>query len=200
MEHAKSISRATPLKGWLDELLVVILVFVALLLGWAVKGWVEGQTVSFTSDDGAISLRYPARWLEQVDKSALLTVRDVRREGAFKPTFSLSTRGMNPDFPLTHNDLLVTLSIARGDELTAFRVLSLDPGTVGGKEASTMTYAYVAEAAGGSQAAVPVVVQAADSVAIHEGRAYIFTFAALAEHFEREQETFRSMLAGVDFN
>jgi len=107
---------------------------------------------------------------------------------------------MNPDFPLTHNDLLVTLSIARGDELTAFRVLSLDPGTVGGKEASTMTYAYVAEAAGGSQAAVPVVVQAADSVAIHEGRAYIFTFAALAEHFEREQETFRSMLAGVDFN
>lgn len=200
MEGAKSVRRATPLKRWLDELLVVILVLVALLLGWAVKGWVEGQTVAFTSDDGAISLRYPAGWLEQVDKNALLTVRDVRREGAFKPTFSLSTREMNPDFPLTHNDLLVTLSIARGDELTAFRVLSLDPGTVGGKEASTMTYAYVAEAAGGSRAAVPVVVQAADRVAIHDGRAYVFTFATLAEHFEREQETFRSMLAGVDFN
>jgi hypothetical protein len=199
MEGAMSIRRATPLKGWVDELLVVSLVLVALLLGWALKGWVEGQTVYFTSEDGAVSLRYPARWLEQVDKSALLTVRDVRREGTFKPVFSLSTREMNPDFPLTQNDLLVTLSIAKGDELTAFRVLSFDRGLVGGREASTMTYAYVAEAAGQSQANAPVVIQAADSVVIHEGKAYIFTFATLAEHFEREQGTYRSMLAAVDF-
>jgi hypothetical protein len=187
------------LKGWLDELLVVILVLVALLLGWAVKSWVEGQTVSFTSDDGVVSLRYPAHWLEQVDKNTLLTVRDVQREGAFKPTFSLSTREMNPDYPLTQNALLVALSIARGDELTAFRVLSVEPGMVGGKEASMMTYAYVAEAAGGSQAAVPAVVEAADCVVIHEGRAYIFTFATLAERFEQEQGTFRSLLAAVKF-
>jgi hypothetical protein len=199
MEGAKSVRRATPLKGWLDELLVVILVCVALLAGWAVKSWVQGQMVSFTSDDGAVSLRYPARWMEQVDKNTLLTVRDVRREGAFKPTFSLSTREMNPDYPLTQNDLLVTLSIARGNELTAFRVLSVEPGMVGGKEGSTMTYAYVAEAAGGLEAAVPVVVEAADCVTIHEGRAYIFTFATLAEHFEQEQETFRSLLAAVKF-
>ncbi len=199
MEGAKSVRRATPWKGWLDESLVVVLVFVALLAGWAVKSWVEGQTVSFTSDDGAVSLRYPARWLEQVDKNTVLTVRDVRREGAFKPTFSLSTREMNPDYPLTQNDLLVALSIAKGDELTGFRVLSVEPGMVGGKEASTMTYAYVVEAAGGPEAAVPVVVEAADCVTIHEGRAYIFTFATLEEDFEQEQENFRSLLATVEF-
>ncbi len=134
-----------------------------------------------------------------MDKNALLAVRDVRREGAFKPTFSLSTREMNPDYPLTQNDLLVALSIARGDELTAFRVLDIEPGMVEGTEASTMTYAYVTEAAGGSQAAAPVVVEAADCVVIHEGKEYIFTFATLAERFEQEQDTFRSLLASVKF-
>jgi hypothetical protein len=199
MEGAKSVRRAMPLKGWLDELLVVVLVCVALLAGWVVKSWVQGQTVFFASDDGAVSLRYPARWMEQVDKNTVLTVRDVRREGAFKPTFSLSTREMDPDYPLTQNDLLVSLSIAKGDELTAFRVLSIEPGLVGGKEASTMTYAYVAETASGPGASVPVVVEAADCVVIHQGRACIFTFATLAEHFEQEQGDFRSLLATVKF-
>jgi hypothetical protein len=188
------------LKSWLDELLVVVLVVVALLLGWALKGWVVGQTVSFTSDDGSVSLRYPARWLSQVDKNALLTVSDVRQEGAFKPTFSLSARELNPDFPLTQNDLLVTLSVAKAEELTAYRVLGVEPATVDGETASTMTYAYVAEPAGGAQNALPSVVQAVDCVVTHEGTAYVFSFATLAELFERDEAIFRSILGSVDFS
>jgi len=200
MVGTASVRRVTALKGWLDELLVVILVIVALLLGWAVKGWVEGQTGSFTSEDGSISLRYPARWLGQVDKNALLAVSDVRQQGVFKPTFSLSTREMNPDFPLTQNDLLVTLSLAKAEELTAYRVLSVDPATVDGQTASTMTYAYVAEPAGAPQNAIPAVVQAVDCVVTHEGRAYVFTFATLAERFERDEAIFRSILGSVNFD
>ena len=199
MVETASVRKATALKGWLDELLVVFLVIVALLLGWAVKGWVEGQVVSFTSEDGSINLHYPARWLGQVDKNALLTVTDVRQQGAFKPTFSLSMREMNPDFPLTQNDLLVTLSVAKAEELTAYRVLSVDPATVDGQTASTMTYAYVAEAAGAPQNAMPAVVQAVDCVVTYEGEAYVFTFATLAEHFERDEVIFRSILGSVDF-
>jgi hypothetical protein len=200
MQATNSIRRAAALKGWLDELLVVVLVVVALLLGWALKGWVVGQTVSFTSDDGSVSLRYPARWLEQVDKNALLTVSDVRQEGAFKPTFSLSAREMNPDFPLTQNDMLVTLSVAKAEELTAYRVLSVDPATVDGQPASTMTYAYVAEPGSGAQNAVPAVVQAVDCLVTHEGSAYVFSFATLAERFERDEAVFRSILGSVDFS
>jgi hypothetical protein len=188
------------LKGWLDELLVIVLVIVALLLGWALKAWVVGKTVTFTSDDGSVSLRYPARWLGQVDKETLLTVSDVRQEGAFKPTFSLSMREMNPDFPVTQNDLLVTLSVAKAGELTAYRVLSVDQATVGGQTASTMTYAYVAEPAGAPQSGLPVVVQAVDCVVTREGEAYVFTFATLAERFERDEVIFRSILGSVDFS
>jgi hypothetical protein len=200
MVDTASVRRATPLKGWLDELLVVVLVVVALLLGWVLKAWVVGQTVSFTSDDGSVSLRYPARWLNQVDKETLLTVSDVRQEGVFKPTFSLSTRDMNPAFPLTQNDLLVTWSVAKAQELTAYRVLSADPATVDGQTASTMTYAYVAEPAGAAQNAIPAVVQAVDCVVTYEGEAYIFTFATLAEHFESDEDIFRSILGSVDFH
>jgi hypothetical protein len=200
MVDTASVRRATALKGWLDELLIVVLVIVALLLGWALKAWVVGQTVSFTSDDGSVSLRYPARWLDQVDKDALLTVSDVRQEGVFKPTFSLSTREINPDFPLTQNDLLVTLSVAKAEELTAYRVLSVDPATVDGQTASTMTYAYVAEPAGAPQNAMPAVVQAVDCVVTYEGEAYVFTFATLAEHFGRDEAIFRSILGSVDFD
>ena len=200
MVDTASVRRASALKGWLDELLVVVLVIVALLLGWALKARVVGQTVSFTSDDGNVSLRYPAGWLDQVDKETLFTVSDVRQEGAFKPTFSLSIREMNPDFPLTQNDLLVTLSVAKAEELTAYRVLSVDPATVDGQAASTMTYAYVAEAAGAPQNAIPAVVQAVDCVVSYEGEAYIFTFATLAEYFEQDEAIFRSILGSVDFD
>jgi hypothetical protein len=200
MVDTASVRRASALKGWLDELLVVVLVIVALLLGWALKAWVGGQTVYFTSDDGNVSLRYPAGWLDQVDKETLLTVSDVRQEGVFKPTFSLITREMNPDFPLTQNDLLVTLSVAKAEALTAYRVLSVDPATVDGQTASTMTYAYVAEPAGAPQNAIPAVVQAVDCVVSYEGTAYIFTFATLAEHFDSDEDIFRSILGSVDFH
>jgi hypothetical protein len=195
MEASTSVRRSVPLKGWWDEVLVVALVIVALLLGWAFKGWVLGQMVTFTSDDGAVSLSYPDRWLEQVDKETLVTARDVRAEGLFKPTISLRSREMDPEFPLTENELLATLALNRGAELTAYRVLSVDQGTLGGLEASKVTYAYVAEPAGGSQGSIPVVVQAIDWVVIHEGRAYILTLAAEADRFADEEGAFNSTLA-----
>jgi hypothetical protein len=200
MEATTSIRRSVPLKGWWDELLVVALVIVALLLGWAFKGWVLGQMVTFTSDDGAVSLSYPDRWLEQVDKETLVTASDVRGEGPFKPTFSLRMREMDPEFPLTENDLLASLSLDRGGELTAYRVLSVDQGELGGLEASKVTYAYVAEPASGSQSSMPVVVQAIDWVVFHEGRAYILSFAAAADRFADEEGAFNSILASVDLS
>jgi len=200
METTTSVRRTVPLKGWWDELLVVALVIVALLLGWAFKGWVQGQMVTFTSDDGAVSLSYPDRWLEQVDKETLVTASDVRAEGLFKPTFSLRTREMDPDFPLTENELLATLALNRAEELTAYRVLSVDQGTVGGLAASEVTYAYVAEPAGGSQSNMPVVVQAIDWVVIHGGRVYILTFAAGADRFAEGEGAFNSILASVDLS
>jgi hypothetical protein len=200
MEATTSVRRTVPLKGWWDELLVVALVFVALLLGWAFKDWVLGQMVTFTSEDGAVSLSYPNRWLEQIDKETLVTASDLRGEGLFKPTFSLRTREMDPDFPLTENDLLVALSLDRAEELTAYRVLSVEQGMLAGLDASKVTYAYVAEPAGGSQSSMPVVVQAIDWVVIHEGRAYILTFAAAADRFADEEGAFDSILASVDLS
>jgi hypothetical protein len=200
MEATTSVRRTDPLKGWWDELLVVALVLVALLLGWVFKGWVLGQTVTFTSDDGAVSLAYPDRWLEQVDKDTLVSARDVRAEGLFKPIFSLRTREMDPDFPLTENDLLAALSLDRAGELTAYRVLSVEQGMLGGVDANKVTYAYVAEPASGSQGNMPVVVQAVDWVVIHEGRAYILTLAAEADRFVDEEGAFNSILASFDLS
>jgi hypothetical protein len=188
------------LRGWLNDLVVVVMVVVALILGWAVKAWVQGQTISFTSDDGALSLRYPADWLEQIDKDALLTVSDIQGEGTFKPTFSVTTRQMNPDFPLTPNDVVVTLSLRKADELTAYRILSRDTGTVDGIQASKVTYAYVTEPTGALEQGIPAVVQAVDWVVIHDGKAYVLTFAAAAENPAEEEGTFNAILASVDFS
>jgi hypothetical protein len=199
MEAARSVGRTAPLKRWLDELLVVALVVVALVIGWAMKGWVEGQTIPFTSEDGMLSLRYPADWLEQINKDALLSVSDIRGEGAFKPMFSVTTREMDPDFPLTLNDLVLTMSLRKAEELTAYRILSTDSGTVDGVEATKVSYAYVAEPTGGVQQSVPVVVEAVDWVAISQSNAYVLTFAATATNFGQEEGTFNSILASVDF-
>lgn len=199
MQANKAAGRTVPLKGWLDELLVIALVIVALTVGWAVKGWVEGRTLSFTSDDGALSLRYPADWLEQTSKDALLTVSDIRGRGTFKPTFALSTKEMDPDYPLTPHDLIVTMSLEKAEELTAYRILTTDSGTIGGIEASEVSYAYVAEPVGNLQQSLPVVVEAVDWVVIHQGRAYVLTFAAAAADFAQQERTFNSILTSVDF-
>ncbi len=199
MQATKAPSRARPLKGWLDELLVVALLIVALILGWALKSRVEGRTASFASDDGVLTLSYPADWLEQVDKEALLTVSDIRAEGTFKPTFSLTVREMNPDFPMTPHDLVVTMSLQKAEELTAYRILNTDSGMVDGIEASRVSYAYVSEPVGGLQQSIPVVAEAVDWVVIREGTAYVLTFAAAAESFAQEEGTFNSILTSVDF-
>ena len=200
MEATSRVHGVSPLKGWLDEFLVIALVIVALLLGWALKGWVQGQTVPFTSEAGVLSTQYPGNWLEQVDKETLISVSDVRGEGAFKTTFSVSARDMNPDFPLTQNDLLVLLSVRRAEELTAYRVLGIDQGMVDGLEASKVDYAYVVEPAGALENSLPVVVEAADYVVIHEGMAYILTFASTADRFEEQEGVFDLILASVDFH
>ncbi|MDH4207578.1 MAG: hypothetical protein OEV76_01745 [Anaerolineae bacterium] len=199
MEATRSAQRVIPLKGWLDEVLVILLVIVALLLGWLVRSWVQGQTATFTSDDGAVSLRYPAGWLQQTDKDTLLTVSDVRANGSFKPSFSLTTREMNPDYPLTASDVLVSLSVQRAEQLTAYRVLNVDEGTVDGLDASSLTYAYVSEPEGGLQASLPVVVEAVDWVVLRGGKAYVFSFAAPAEEFSSRAGAFSSIMSSVDF-
>lgn len=200
METTRSVQRVIPLTGWLNELLVILVVVVALLLGWVVKVRIQGQTVTFTSDDGAVGLQYPARWLQQADKDTLLTVSDVRAEGWYKPRLSLTTRQMNPNYPLTANDVIVALSVQRAQELTGYRVLDVDQGTVGGLSASRLTYAYVSEPEGGLQVGLPVVVEAVDWVAIREGTAYVLTLSAAAEEFSRQAGAFRSIVASVDFH
>lgn len=199
MQATEPVRRVGPLKGWLDELLVVALVIVALVLGWALKAWVQGRTVAFSSDDGLLSLRYPADWLEEVNKDTLLTVNDVRGEGAFKPTLSIATTGMNPDFPLTPRELVVTMSVEKAEELTGYRVLSIEHGMVDGLDASKVSYAYVAEPAGALQT-VPVVVEAIDWVVIYHNKAYVLTLAAEASNFEEEEEKLNSILESVDFS
>lgn len=199
MEATRSVRKAIPLKGWLDEAAVILVVFVALLLGWVVKSWVQGQTATFSSDDRVLTLQYPARWLQHTDKDTLLTVSDVRAEGWFKPRFSVTTKEMNPQYPLTASDVLVSLSVQRAQELTAYRVLTTEEGTVDGLSASGLTYAYVGEPQEGFQPGIPTVVEAVDWVVLREGKAYVFSFAAPAQDFPHLAGTLSSLLASVDF-
>jgi hypothetical protein len=199
MEATRSRKRMAVAKSWLDEALVILLVVAALLLGFALKVWVEGRAVSFATEDGAVSLQYPARWLRQNEKDTLLTVSDVRAVGWFKPRFSLLTREMNPDYPLTESDVLVSLSVQRAQELTAYRVLKVDQGSVDGLEASSLSYTYVSEPTGTVQAALPAVIEAVDRVVMVGGKAYIFSFAATADEFPQELAVFQSILDSVDF-
>jgi hypothetical protein len=105
----------------------------------------------------------------------------------------------HPDYPLIQNDLPVMLSVRRAEELTAYRVLSMDQAMVDGLKAGKVEYTYVVEPAGGPRNSLPVVVEEAAYVVIREGRAYILTFAAMAEHFAEVEGVFDPVLATVDF-
>jgi hypothetical protein len=199
MESIRAEQKAIPLKGWLAEAMVILVVAVALLLGWVLKSWVQGQTATFSSDEGVLTLQYPARWLQHTEKDTLLTVSDVRAEGWFKPRFSVTTKDMNPEYPLTATDVLVSLSVQRAQKLTAYRILTTEEGTVDGLSASGLTYGYVSEPDQSLQLGIPVVVEAVDWVVLREGKGYVFTFSAPAKDFPHLAGTLSSLMASVDF-
>jgi hypothetical protein len=197
----------------LTEWLVISLVILALIAGWALKVSIQGQTATFASE--ALSARYPVDWLLGKDEEALFTVTDPDSLSTFKTTFSarlepvgemeekeyvFKVEGVDASVkPLGQVTGLNAAIMRRNKELKEYNILSTEETTLMGHEALAIEYAYVDSPRAGwaTGASLPVVVQAVDTVTIKGDQVYVFTYAADANIFAQEKDTLVAILKSV---
>lgn len=177
---------------------VLAVVLLVLACGWILKTAVEGRTLSYSDIEGGLSLQHPSSWSPRAQKDTLLTLQDLRSQGAIKPTFSVSRRELPPSAPKPPQELVSPFIVERGSALLGYRVLEVSELRVDGLPAVSITYAYVAEPSGSAlQATLPVVVQAVDVLVPDEGSLLVFTLAAPAQAFEDYRRQLPAILRSV---
>lgn len=179
---------------------VFSIVVIALAVGWLLKGTVEGARATYSSQDGRLSLEYPVSWTAFDEKETLLTIRDLRSEGVVKVALRIKTRELAPDSDTSVLELITPYSVEKGEQLSGFRILSIEERELANMEAVEIVYAYIDTLTESSnQLAVPVVVRGVDVLSILDDTLYAFTFVAPSEGFTDEMVTLQAILSSVHF-
>jgi hypothetical protein len=187
------------------EWVVWVLVIVALVVGWFLKGAFQYQMGVFTDPDSGLTFQYPADWFLESnqaqigDEGVILTVSDAQSESAFSTAFSVRVKTVKEE--TTAADQAELWILQRGEGLTKYRVLGKEPSQVAGQEAVTIDYGYVEDPLRSSALSVslPVVVRAVDVVFLRDKQVYILTFASDQLAFDKEKKTLERLLNSVSF-
>ncbi len=184
---------------WADWLVIGVIVL-ALLLGWAVKAWAEGDTDTFEDPQTGLTLHYPATWLTGSDEDLLFRARDPQ-SGPFKITYQAAVEPLDPTRPVSLVDAVNTTMVSRARNLTAFRLLDIE--TVGGEEQAPSAiwsrYVYVEEKPDPFRESLPAVVLGLDYTTVKEGYLYTFTLLASEADFEAAEKDFRAFVKDAGF-
>jgi len=168
--------------------LTTIITVIALLLGWGLKTYVEGQTRAVSVQ--TITADVPAGWIVREnnpgsgsapsDDPFQMAHPDTGQSPnlvftAWNPlhperhySVSLYPGGDTTTFPAT----AAIRTLNRGTNLRLYRVLEETPILVNGKDGYKVTFAYVDPGQAGE---VPVVIQGVDYYFAHEEQTYVVT-------------------------
>ena len=185
---------------WADWLVIGV-VIVALLLGWATKSWAEGSTEQFTDSQTGLVLDYPAGWLAGSGEDYIFQARDPQ-SGPFKITYRATAEKLDPARPLSLVDSVNLSSVNRARKLTAFQVLDIE--TVGQDEGSPKSvwarYVYVEEKPDPFRESLPVVVMGLDYTAVKGDYLYTFSLLAGEADFDGAEKGFKDFLQDAGFD
>ena len=99
----------------------------------------------------------------------------------------------------TPRNVVDTLTLQRAGRLSTYRVLSIEPSTLGESEALEMTYAYVQTDVNPFLSTVPVVVQGRDVVVIRGSQAVVVTYREERSRFDENEIIFDNFLDTLEF-
>lgn len=148
-------------------------------------------TRSFQDELTPLRLSYPVTW-NSVDSLQDLTlkVEDPDTPSAFKTTFSVEQRELDPAAPPTLQTLL-DRRVEERQRLTAYHFLDESESEVGGARALVSEYAYVVQPIDEPRrAALPVVVRAREYIVIAGNQSYYFTLATPESEYTRARRQF----------
>lgn len=197
---AKKASPRTRRDRWADWVVVLILA-VALILGWVVMAQADGRRETFSDATQGLTVSYPRDWLLKSGEGVVFEAVDPASGGS-KTTYQVHVSPIDATAPLT-SSLAVVLndaSLARAQEGTAYRLFDLTPGNqVHGQPTMEATYAYVVEGTNPFIQRLPAVVQGLDVAVPHGDRAFVFSLLASQEAYERAKPAFLKFVQDAAF-
>ena len=179
---------------WADWLVVGV-VIVALLVGWAVKAWTVSGTESFLDPETGLALNYPAGWLMGSAEDYVFRARDPQ-SGPFKITYQVTAGKLDPARPVSLVDAVNATSVSRARKLTAFRLLDIETVGEEGQSPSAIwsSYVYVEKKPDPFRESLPVVVLGLDYTAVKGEYLYTFTLLASEADLNEAEKNFKAFI------
>ncbi|HEU5087693.1 MAG TPA: hypothetical protein VFT99_09615 [Roseiflexaceae bacterium] len=159
------------------EWTVWLTVLICLVLGWLLMTTVVGRTHTQQSPAGSIA--YPQNWVPAQEEGAAFAATDIDA-GPYGsrviirqvPKSDLIT-ALGPD---TLQTAASSWTVLRSRDLEGYRVLRIEPTTVGGRDAVEVEYAYITDPPEGTAGGViPAVMHGIDTVVASGDQFSIFS-------------------------
>jgi len=178
------------------EISVILLTILALAAGWWLMDGVQNRSLPYEA--AGLTAQVPAGWIQTAPSGeTLLEARDRSSAGGFQTTYLVSKMLLTADSGINETISLITLQ--RGQELTAYRLLDQQRIQMAGREGVQLTYVYVESNPNITHLETPVVVRGEDFVFFTVDGAVIVSYRAAGENFERGLARFYRFLESVQY-
>ncbi len=173
MENATNRSESWFWSGEEPEWLVIVTVLTALLIGGFLMFLATGRTDTLTLEKLRIS--YPAQWLASEEPPAFMAgAQDLTSQASVAISIQ---RALDPQAPVTMDDLATEFSFELAQNTQLFRVLETKSTQVNGNNAVMVSYAYVLDSTTLSyQSALPRVIKGAAYLIPYRELVYLVIF------------------------
>ncbi len=175
----------------------LIYAVIAIFVGLNLRDSALNATIPYVNSSAGIRAYYPLNWLLDVSGSYVFRVRDMSQRG-FKTTIEVDVQPVTIN--TTARNLLDSLTLNRSRTLSAYNVLATDPYTLSGdRQATAMTYVFVASETNPFLESLPIVVEGLDVITIQSGQAIIITFLSDERSYEENLPIFQRFLDDLEF-
>lgn len=178
-----------------SEWLVAAIVLVALLAGWLYKSSVENRSVTFEAT--GIRAQTPQGWLSMTPQgNEVLHVSDPLSSG-FGTTYLVQRIPVEAGSAVGQAASLLTLQ--RGQQLTAYRVLDQKPVTVYGQAAYELSYVFVESDPNLTHDKFPNIVRGLDYIYLEGDHVVVVTYWAEKQTYDYDLGRFQRFLKSLEF-
>lgn len=195
MTVSSPTSSTSPLGERFADWAVLALTLLALLAGWVFKSGVENRSVSLQVS--GISAQTPQGWLQvSTSGNEVLHVTNPASSG-FGTSYIVQSIPVEAGSALGQAASLLTLQ--RGQQLTAYRVLDQKPVTVYGQEAYELSYVFVESDPNLTHDKFPNIVRGLDYLYLAGDHVVVVTYWAEKQTYEIEYGRFLRFLRSLKF-
>jgi hypothetical protein len=178
-----------------SEWLVAGITLVALLGGWLFKSSVENRSVPY--ENAGLTAQIPQGWLNvTLQGDEILHVSDLMSSG-FGTTYIVQSIPVEAGSAVGQSASLLTLQ--RGQQLTAYRVLDQKPVTVYGLDAYELSYVFVESDPNLTHDKYPNIVRGLDYIYLSGDHAIVVTYWAELQSYENDLGRFQRFLKSLKF-